>query len=143
MKRVLTWVLVGAILALPLAALAKWTVTQRQETREGNHKAVYCYIIGDSSYDTGGDTLALADVGLTSIYFVDASPCSVTTIYDWFYDYTNDKFGLLTDLATSVLDSLFGGVETATIYIPQSANEELTATTTAAAVKFRLRVLGN
>ena len=76
MKRILTWVLVGAILALPLAA-AGIAVTERFYTTVGTKKMVTARVTFDSAYAAGGEALTAATLGLSKVEWAIVSPDSI------------------------------------------------------------------
>jgi hypothetical protein len=65
------------------------TDLKAQTTRRGStHKEKYYTCLFDSSYPTGGEPLTPADLGLSSILFLHATPASG---YSFEYDFTNQK----------------------------------------------------
>ena len=164
MKRILTWVLVGAILALPLVALgAGLTVTEKKTVTMGTWKMTTARVLFDSSYPAGGEALTAATLGLNYVDFAFAMVDSIGTDvtgagpYAVGYDVVNSTLfvnGLepthAVDLpAFTVLDTLSGAVETTTIYInPASlsttiAFEEMDAATDLSTLKVRILAFGN
>jgi hypothetical protein len=99
-------------MALTLAEVSPLPPTKKIEggyDQGWNFKVVT--ITFDSSYPTGGELLAAADVGLTSIAFVDAE-CADGFALE--YDYTNSKLKAFTNDNDAVADGAMIEVANAT-----------------------------
>ena len=73
------------------AASAALTITEREKTQMGQRWAVTGRILFDSSYATGGESLAPSDIGLTRIQFMAITPDTTVCGYSFGYDIANEK----------------------------------------------------
>ena len=93
MKKLLTWLLVGLVLAVFAAeAFASFTVTKKVSTPMGVKKMVTARLTFDSAYATGGESLTPAELGMSTIEWAMVVPDTVTAAsYNFGYDIWNEK----------------------------------------------------
>ena len=93
------------------------TITDVQRTVFGNKREVIATVLFDSSYPTGGEAVAAADFGLSSVdtlsVYQHASRIGV-------YDHTNNKILLYTALGIEAAST--SDQSTITVYVRVSGN---------------------
>lgn len=93
------------------------TITDVQRTVKGNKREVTATVLFDSSYPTGGEAVAAADFGLSTVDYIIVHPHASRI---GVYDRTNKKILLYTALATEAANA--SDQSTITVHATVSGN---------------------